>query len=359
MAAITQFDLRAIAAYLLNPADVARVRAVCRDWRRWIPEPTPSGETLAEILAAPYDKLLNAAIKYNSIELAKIALGKMLPCHINMNFFDDACYYGYDDIATLIVARYQDIARVFYYPHVNYNGFFCCATSYARINLARELIEQGANAFNEALILACRRKSFEGAKFALSVGATNIDEAIIEAIQSDFLQFAEVLLQKIRDIYVLNRALRAACFNMLRANRDSTFARTLIERGADAYDDALYISGRSDKTIEFTRFLLSLGAIPGEWDWINDNPETIKLLLDNGLIMSENLCTEAISSRDIAITTLLISYGAAIHLAAIMERIHAMNEPEDFEYMNAVIHALIENRQTNCPICNNALSHHF
>ena len=368
MACITQFDLRAIAAYLPNPADVARVRAVCRDWRGWVEAPKVNDDGINVVIGYPQELLLTRAIELDSVELAKIAIARTYPIDHN-NWFHLAFKHKRDDIAILM---FKDSIR--FHNNTNYDSYFKYAVAFGCIKMARFLIECGAKLFNDALLLACEYKNREGVKFALSLGATNIKNAFIEACSYSYrwtlyfgkiaaqpcMQVIELLLPLVNDVNTLNKGLEAACRSIDYRNGDSAIARALIDRGANAYDAALYISSMSDSTIEFTRFLLSLGATPGEWDRVYNNPKTLELMLNNGAIVSEALYMNALETFDLRPITALFSHSGVKYLPSIMEYIHETKTvPEGFEHLNGIIRLLIAHGEAYCPMCEGELSQHF
>ena len=378
MAELSSFELNEITAYLSNPADIARMRAVCMAWRQWVEEPTVYNETIAEVLELSRRDLLDIAIRKDSIELARIALSKVSRDAFDIHVFDDACSRARDSIAELIILHYDKLAKRASNPAAVYNMLFVYAVQNGRVNPARMLIQRGANNFDDALLYACFSHNIDGAKFAIAHGATNFTKAFLKACKPrawhiyrersyPCAEIVELLLPKISNINTLNKGLRLACSCLNPYGGDATAARAIIARGANAYCDALEYSCSSDTHFKFTQYAISCSTSPASWKFptlTRNNLETAKMMLNYGLIVDADFCLNAIAYNDISlIISLILSENGTTHISAIMTRMHALEEaietPEDFDRFHKIMRAIAAYSRAECPVCSLPLRRHI
>ena len=373
MAELSRFDVSEITTFLPNPADVARMRAVCKTWRHWVEEPTVNNEIISKFLTNDWSDLFYTAIVRDSVEIAKIALDKaaVISPSYGATQFSFACSRGCENIAKLLISRFS----------VNYNKGFISAVANGHLNLARMLVAHGADAFDEALFSACENLNYAGAEFAIALGAKDLDLAFIKSCESGFARFVEFLLPEISDIQVLNDGLAQVCGRPFTDGENHTIAHAIIACGADAYDEALEIASESDDNIEFTRFLLSLGAKVELWDFprpydsddsdledqtdpLESRSKTVKLILEHGLSISLRCCLVVLSSHDLSIIApLILSDNFTRFFTEIMEHMHNLEDkietPEDFDYYTTVMRIIISRAQPKCPVCKNPITWHL
>jgi len=207
-------ELAHVFAQLTNPADVVRVRAVCREWRALVSPPRVNGKPLANFLRTRPNEILEVACRLNSLDLAKYAV-----LHKATNLVDgfaSACKIGNKEIALLMVKhRVNSFTWGFYYAcfggHKELVNIIISCNETARDNELRRVRIGGDCEHLEKLIILAYSNDFNFGLFGACAGGHK--------------EIAELMIS--RDATDFNRGLEGAC-----AGGHKELAELMISRGA-------------------------------------------------------------------------------------------------------------------------------
>jgi len=195
-------ELAHVFANLTDLADMARVRAVCREWRDIMDPPRVNGAPLADVLRLAPNKILEVACCANSLNLANsLDLAKYAVSRGATNINDglnSACSGGHKELVELMLSHGATDFWVLY-----------IACRHGHKEIVELMISRGATDFNPGLYAACEGGRAEMVDFMINHGADDFDEALIIACLSGRIEIAELMIH--HGATNFDRGLQVAC----------------------------------------------------------------------------------------------------------------------------------------------------
>jgi len=174
-------ELAYVFAQLTDPADMARARAVCREWRDIMDPPHINGKQITDVLRLSPSRILKKACRVGSLDLAKYAISRGATDFNGCLY--NACANGHKELAELMISR----------GATNFDWGLGGACKRGHKELVELMISRGATDFNVGLYYACYGGNKELANFMVSRGATDFNIGLYGACEGGCKEITKLL----------------------------------------------------------------------------------------------------------------------------------------------------------------------